>query len=80
MVPFTIQQWREIKEQHDLATGTQEETMEIETLVNSGFESSEVICLLKLRQWYQSGGSDRIILQRYWEFLKQLVQHGKLEA
>ena len=78
MIPFTIQLWQEIKEQHDLATDTQEEVMEIDNLIHSGFEASEIISLLKLRQWYQSGGSDRIILQRHWEFLRQLIQHGKM--
>ena len=78
MVPFTIQQWLEIKEQQDLAQSTKEEMMEIDTLINAGFDAHEIISFLKLRQWYQTGGSDRIIYLRYWEFLKRLVDEGHM--
>jgi hypothetical protein len=36
--------------------------------------------LLRLRRWYQSGGSDRVPLVRHWAFLKWLVVTGRLEV
>jgi hypothetical protein len=57
------------------------ETIETETdvLVQSGFTQDEVVSLLWLRQWYQNGGSDRVEVVRHLEFLKLLVQNGKIE-
>ncbi len=54
-------------------------TSEMETLVECGFTTDEIASLLWLRQWYQSGGSDRIEVVRHLEFLKLLVISGKLE-
>ena len=44
-----------------------------------GFTAEESIALFWLRQWYQTGGSDRMSILRHWEFLKQLVMTGRLE-
>jgi hypothetical protein len=44
-----------------------------------GFTPQEITSLLWLRQWYQSGGSDRISIIRQLEFLRMLVQSGELE-
>ena len=49
-----------------------------ERLAGCGFSSEEITSLLWLRLWYQSGGSDRVVLVRHWEFLKRLVMTGKL--
>jgi hypothetical protein len=49
-------------------------------LAQCGFSSEEIVSLFWLRQWYQSGGSDRVAMVRHWEFLKLLVMHGKLES
>jgi hypothetical protein len=54
-------------------------TGEMETLVQCGFTTDEIASLLWLRQWYQSGGSDRVEIIRHLEFLKLLVISGKLE-
>lgn len=52
---------------------------EMETLVQCGFTTDEIASLLWLRQWYQSGGSDRVEIVRRLEFLKLLVISGKME-
>lgn len=44
-----------------------------------GFNPQEIASLLWLRQWYQTGGSDRASIVRHLEFLKMLVQNGELE-
>ena len=49
-----------------------------ERLAGCGFSSGEITSLLWLRLWYQSGGSDRVVLVRHWEFLKRLVMTGRL--
>ena len=48
-------------------------------LAGWGFNSQEIASLLWLRQWYQTGGSDRASMVRHLEFLKMLVQNGELE-
>ena len=57
------------------------QTAETETdmLARCGFSPGEIIDLLWLRQWYQTGGSDRVQIMRHLEFLKLLVVQGKLE-
>ncbi|MBA2286233.1 MAG: hypothetical protein H0W02_12170 [Ktedonobacteraceae bacterium] len=54
-------------------------TTDTDMLVQSGFTSEEIMALLWLRQWYQSGGSDRVEVVRHLEFLKLLVLNGKIE-
>ena len=49
-------------------------------LIESGFTQEEIASLLRLRQWYQDGGSDRVKVVRHLEFLKFLIIRGKLEA
>ena len=63
----------------EMAQNTETATSEMETLVQCGFTTDEIASLLWLRQWYQSGGSDRIEVVRHLEFLKLLVISGKLE-
>ena len=52
---------------------------DIDALTQCGYSADEIISLLWLRQHYQSGGSDRASIVRYLEFLRQLVESGKLE-
>lgn len=52
---------------------------EMDVLMQHGFTTDEVISLLWLRQWYQTGGSDRMEIVRHLEFLRTLVTSGKLE-
>ena len=51
---------------------------EVDTLVERGFTPDEIVSLVWLRDWYQSGGSDRAEVIRHLEFLKLLVMNGKL--
>jgi hypothetical protein len=51
---------------------------ERDMLVRCGFSREEIEALVFLRQWYQTGGSDRVQIVRHLEFLKLLVLHGKL--
>ena len=51
---------------------------EVDALVERGFTPDEVISLVWLRDWYQSGGSDRVEVIRHLEFLKLLVMNGKM--
>ena len=52
---------------------------ETDTLNESGFTSDEIVSLIWLRNWYQTGGSDRAEVMRHLEFLKLLVVSGKME-
>ena len=63
-----------------LAPSWEPDAPEIDGLAQCGCTAEEITALLWLRQWYQSGGSDRIQLVRHWEFLKFLVLHGRLEV
>jgi hypothetical protein len=54
--------------------------VEIENLAQRGFTREEIASLLRLREWYQHGGSDRVNVVRYLEFLKFLVRNGKLQS
>ena len=51
---------------------------ERDMLVRCGFSREEIAALVFLRQWYQTGGSDRVQIVRHLEFLKLLVLNGKL--
>jgi len=63
----------------EMETNTETVTSETDTLIQCGFTTDEIASLLWLRQWYQSGGSDRVEILRHLEFLKLLVVSGKLE-
>ncbi len=52
---------------------------ETDTLLQSGFTSNEIVSLIWLRSWYQTGGSDRVEVIRRLEFLKLMVMNGKIE-
>ncbi len=54
--------------------------VETEALSESGFTPEEIGCLLRLRDWYQQGGSDRVALIRPLEFLKFLRSSGQLPS
>ena len=53
---------------------------EVDVLANLGFTEDEVASLLWLRQWYQSGGSDRMEIVRRLEYVQQLRLDGRLES
>jgi len=52
---------------------------ELDMLALWGFTQQEITTLLWLRQWYQTGGSDRTSIVRHLEFLRMLVKSGELE-
>ncbi|MFL5658998.1 MAG: hypothetical protein ACJ8CB_33050 [Ktedonobacteraceae bacterium] len=53
---------------------------EYELLAQWGFTDEEIVSLLWLQQWYQTGGSDRALIVRHLEFLRLLVRPGELEV
>ena len=53
---------------------------ETDMLAGWGFTQQEIASLLWLRQWYQTGGSDRANMVRHLKFLRLLVQSGELEV
>ena len=68
-------------EEHlEMAIPLQAAGVESDILVQCGFTAEEIVALLWLRQWYQTGGSDRVQIVRHLEFLKLLVLNGKLEV
>lgn len=64
----------------DIVTDTQSAILETEDLAQRDFKQDEITSLLRLREWYQNGGSDRIDVIRYLEFLKFLFSNGKLQS
>ena len=63
----------------DIGTEAQPAIAETEALAQSGFMPEEIASLLRLREWYQNGGSDRVAVVRHLEFLQFLVSNGKLQ-
>ncbi len=68
-----------IEEQLDMETQVQATVMETDMLAQCGWSAEESVAVLWLRQWYQTGGSDRVQIVRHLEFLKLLVSSGKME-
>jgi len=67
------------EEQSEIATSRQTSLTGLESLVLTGFTPEEIVSLLWLQSWYQSGGSDRIAVLRHWEFLKYLTLTGTFD-
>jgi hypothetical protein len=63
----------------DITNNTDITITETDALLQNGFTSDEVVSLIWLRNWYETGGSDRIEVVRYLEFLKLLVVSGRME-
>ncbi len=70
---------KQTQEQFTLTADAQAVPTEQELLAQWGFTTQEIASLLWLRQWYQTGGSDRALIVRYLEFLRLLVRSGELE-
>jgi hypothetical protein len=68
-----------VEEQLETETRVQATGMETDMLAQCGWSAEESVALLWLRQWYQTGGSDRVQIVRHLEFLKLLVSSGKME-
>jgi hypothetical protein len=67
------------EEQLEMGTQAQATGTEIDLLAQCGFSAGEIVSLLWLRKWYQTGGSDRVQIVRHLEFCKLLVLNGKME-
>ncbi len=65
--------------QLEMVTHAEAALSEKEMLAEWGFTAEEITSLLWLRQWYQTGGSDRVVIVRHLEFLRLLVRNGELE-
>jgi hypothetical protein len=63
----------------DITNNADTTITEVGALTENGFTSEEIVSLLYLRQWYQTGGSDRVEVVRRLEFLKLMVMNGKIE-
>jgi hypothetical protein len=70
---------KDAQEQLASIPDTQSMPKEQELLTQWGFTAEEIASLLWLRQWYQTGGSDRVLIMRHLEFLRLLVRSGELE-
>ena len=68
----------DVEERLEMDSLVQMAGSEIDMLVRCGFSREEIAALLWLRQWYQTGSSDRVQIVRHLEFLKLLVLNGKL--
>ena len=68
----------DVEERLEMDATLQMARSERDLLVRCGFSREEIAALLWLRQWYQTGGSDRVQIVRHLEFLKLLVLNGKL--
>ena len=68
----------DVEERLEMDATLQMAGSERDMLVRCGFSREEIAALLWLRQWYQTGGSDRVQIVRHLEFLKLLVLDGKL--
>ena len=77
---MNIKQQIQAEEERNMATHLEADAAERDQLAQCGFSNEEILALLWLRRWYQTGGSDRMPLVRHWEFLKWLVMAGMLEA
>jgi hypothetical protein len=67
------------QEHVEMASSSEAIPTEEDLLAQWGFTAAEIASLLWLRQWYQTGGSDRAVIVRYLEFLRLLVHSGELE-
>ena len=68
----------DVEEHPEMDSLVQTEGTETDLLARCGFSREEIVALLWMRQWYQTGGSDRVQIVRHLEFLKLLVLKGKL--
>jgi hypothetical protein len=68
----------DVEERLEMDSLVQAPRTETDILAQCGFSAEEIVTLLWLRQWYQTGGSDRVQIVRHLEFLKLLVLNGKL--
>ena len=51
-----------------------------ERLSHNGFTEEEIAAFRRLKQWYQMRNEQDTAMLRHWEFLRLLVNSGKLEV
>lgn len=56
-----------------------ESLSEEERLVRDGFNAEQITAFNRFRRWYQMCNREHLVMLHHWEFLKQLVNDGKLE-
>jgi len=66
-----------VEEHLEIGIQLQATRTETDMLAQCGWSAEEIVALLWLRQWYQTGGSDRVQIVRHLEFLKLLVNSDK---
>jgi hypothetical protein len=77
------QRWKETlmnPPSFDRERDAHDDLVETEALSEGGFTVEEIACLLRLREWYQQGGSDRVALIHSLSFLKFLRSSGRLQS
>jgi hypothetical protein len=68
-----------LAEKHfEMETQVQATRLETDMLAQCGLSAEEIVAVVWLRQWYQTGGSDRVQIMRHLEYLRFLVLHGKM--
>ena len=77
---MNMNQQIQTEEERNMAMRVETDAVEWDELARCGFSTEEIAALFWLRRWYQAGGSDRMMLLRHWEFLRQLVKAGRLEV
>jgi len=70
----------EAEKQSEMSAHRESAGADAERLVGCGFTAEEIAALLWLQQGYQTGGSDRFVLVRHWEFLKYLVLTNRVDV
>ena len=68
------------EKQLEMDSQAQASLTETDMLVQCGLSAEEIVAMLWLRHWYQTGGSDRVQTVRHLEFLKWLLMMGMLEV
>ena len=70
------------KQQYNTSFPLEGAVSEEERLVRDGFTNREIAALYRLRQWHQENVREHsfTIMMRHWEFLKLLVNSGRLEV
>jgi len=67
------------KQQRSMSIPLEAAASEEEWLAQNGFSTDQIAILYRLRRWHQMCNREHIAMLRHWEFLKQLVNSGKLE-
>ena len=68
------------EKQLEMGSQAQASLTETDMLAQCDLSAEEIVAMLWLRQWYQTGGSDRVQIVRSFESLKWLFMMGMLEV